>query len=90
MKQFQIAYKNDEAFRKELEKINQWRSANPSYSTFFRIYSWDMDLDHIKHVCDILDEDMPDALYFGCTTQANIYWRSCRISDHLKLYYFGV
>lgn len=72
MKQFQIAYDNDTALCKELEKIKQWCDTNPSYSTVFRIYSADMDVDHIKHVCDILDEKMPDALYLGSTSQANI------------------
>ena len=72
MKQFQMTYENDESFFEELEKINHWRSVNPSYTTLFRIYSSDMDMKHIKHVCDILDEKMPDALYLGCTTNANI------------------
>ena len=72
MKQFQIAYTNDASFCKELEEIKRWRDANPSYSTLFRIYSDDMELEHIKHVCDILDAEMPDALYLGSTTNANI------------------
>ena len=72
MKQFQIAYKNDESLIKELEGIKQWCAANPSYKTLFRVYSDDMDLGHIQHVCDILDENMPDALYLGCTSHANL------------------
>ena len=72
MKQFQIAYKNDEAFLKELEEIKRWCDTTPSYTTLFRIYSEDMDLEHLQHVCDILDSTMPEALYLGSTTQANI------------------
>ena len=72
MKQFQIAYEDVEAFREELEKIERWRGANPSHATVFRIYSKDMALEHVKRVCDTLDEMMPDALYLGCTTNANI------------------
>ena len=72
MKQFQITYKNDKSFCKELEKINKWRGANPSYATLFRIYSDDMELEHIAHVCGILEEEMPDALYMGSTTNANL------------------
>ena len=72
MKQFQIAYQNDEAFCEELEKIARWKAEHPSYATLFRIYSADMNPDHIRHVCDILDERMPDAQYLGCTSQANI------------------
>ena len=72
MKQFQIAYQNDEALLKELEGIKQWCAANPSYNTLFRVYSNDMNLEHIKHVCDLLDENMPDAMYMGCTSNANL------------------
>ena len=72
MKQFQIAYSTDEALRGELDAIGQWKAEHPSYATLFRIYSDDMNLDHIRHVCDILDERMPDAQYLGCTSHANI------------------
>ena len=72
MKQFQIAYRGDEGFCQELEAISRWRAEHPSYATLFRIYSDDMDPQHVRHVCDILDERMPDALYLGCTTHANI------------------
>ena len=72
MKQFQIAYQNDEAFNRELDAIKQWCDKNPSYTTVFRIYSASLDLDRIRHVCDILDEQMPDALYLGSTSNGNI------------------
>ena len=72
MKQFQIIYKNDASFRKELDEINRWRGANQSYATLFRIYSDDMELEHIAHVCGILESKMPDAMYMGCTTNANL------------------
>lgn len=72
MKQFQITYNNEEAFIKKLEEINQWCSTNSTYTTIFRIYSQDMNLDHIRHICDILDDRMPEALYLGCTANANI------------------
>ena len=72
MKQFQITYNNDETFINKLEEINQWCSTNSTYTTIFRIYSQDMNLDHIRHICDILDDRMPEALYLGCTANANI------------------
>lgn len=72
MKQFQITYDNDEMFIKKLDEINEWCNTNPSYTTIFRIYSQDMNLDHIRHICDILDDRMPEALYLGCTTNANM------------------
>lgn len=72
MKQFQILYKDDEGFLEKLREIKQWRMSNPSYATIFRIYSEVMDLEYIRHICDCLDDEMPDALYLGCTTNANI------------------
>ena len=72
MKQFQILYKDDEGFLEKLKEIKQWQTANSAYVTLFRIYSEDMDLEHIRHICDCLDDEMPDALYLGCTTNANI------------------
>ena len=72
MKQFQISYKNDLSFRKALDAINRWCAANTAYQTVFRIYSEDMDLEHVKHVCDIIKEKMPDADYVGCSSHANI------------------
>ena len=72
MKQFQIAYQNDASFLSEIDGICRWCETNPSYTVLFRIYSDDMELSHIQHVCDILEEKMPEALYLGCTSHANI------------------
>ncbi len=72
MKQFQILYKDDEGFLEKLNEIKQWRTSHSGYVIIFRIYSEDMEFEHIRHICDCLDEEMPDALYLGCTTNANI------------------
>ena len=72
MKQFQISYNNDVSFYHELDRIKQWKEENPSYLTIFRIYAADLELDHIRHVCAILDKEMPDALYLGSTSNGNI------------------
>lgn len=72
MKQFQMFYKDDEGFLEKLEEIKKWCASHSAYTTIFRIYSEDMELEHIRHICDCLDKEMPDALYLGCTTNANI------------------
>ena len=72
MKQFQLIYENDERFLNKLEEIKQWCESNAAYRLVFRIYSEDMEKEHIAHVCNLLDENMPDALYLGCTSNANI------------------
>lgn len=72
MKQFHLIYKSDEEFLGKLDEIRQWCDTNAAYRIVFRIYSDDMDTEHITHVCNILDDKMPEALYFGCTSNANI------------------
>lgn len=72
MKQFQIVYKDHTGFLEKLMEIKRWHASGPGYVTIFKIYSEDMDLEHIRHICDCLDAEMPDALYLGCTTNANI------------------
>lgn len=72
MKQFQIIYKDDKDFLENLKEIKQWRTSNSAYVTIFKLYSQDMNVEHICHICDCLENEMPDALYLGCTTNANI------------------
>ena len=72
MKQFHLTYEDDEKFLKKMEEIRQWCKSNAACKLVFRIYSIDMEKEHIAHVCDLLDKNMPDALYLGCTSNANI------------------
>ncbi len=72
MKQFHLIYENDKRFLEQLEEIRCWCSENTAYKKVFRIYSDDMNTEHIAHVCELLDREMPEALYFGCTSNANI------------------
>ena len=72
MKQFHLIYESDDKFLKKLDEIKQWCEPNNSCKPVFRIYSEDMEKEHISHVCNLLDEHMPDALYLGCTSNANI------------------
>ena len=72
MKQFQIAYQSDDDFYQKLDEIKQWCNEQPTHTVVFRIYSADLDLKRVRHVCDILDDQMPDALYLGSTSNGNI------------------
>ena len=72
MKQFQIIYQNDRDLCEKLDEIKLWCAVNPSYTTLFRIYSTEMNLDCTRHVCELLERYMPDALYLGCTAHANL------------------
>ncbi len=72
MKQFNLVYEDDNAFLERLGEIQDWCKTNTSYTVVFRIYSQDMDKTHIAHVCQLLDDEWPEALYLGCTSNANI------------------
>ena len=72
MKQFQFTYTNDDSLLCELEKIEQWRGENEAYITLWRIYSIETDAQRIQHICDVIHQKTPDALYLGCSTGGSI------------------
>ncbi len=72
MKQFHMTYEGAGSFSAKLEEIRQYCDTNPAHTVVFRIYSCDMDQEHIAQLCSLLDEKMPQAFYFGCTSNANI------------------
>ena len=72
MKQYQFIYTDDAALRRELEDIRRQLDENPCARAVFRIYSGVVDHALVGRVCRVLDEAMPEALYLGCTTNANI------------------
>ncbi len=72
MKQFDLCYIDDENLLKWIGELEKWQKDHSAFMKIFRIYSQDMEKEHILHVCGILDEKMPDALYFGCTSNGNI------------------
>ena len=81
MKQFQFAYNSDESLLRELEGINQWRKNNASHAVLFRIYSIETDAERIKHIYELLEREMPDALYLGCSTNGNMLAGSLTADD---------
>ena len=72
MKQFKILYADDNGLIGQLAEIRKWCELHTAHTIIFRIYSDDMETEHIRHVCGLLDREMPDAMYLGCTTNANI------------------
>ncbi len=48
MKQFKILYKDDKGLLEKLTEIKKWRASHSAYVTIFRIYSEDMELEHIR------------------------------------------
>ncbi|WP_028509986.1 diguanylate cyclase [Ruminococcus sp. NK3A76] len=72
MKQFQFNYVNDTSFVRELRKLAQWRKTMITSAVLFQIYSQTVERDKLRKVCDLITQEMPDALYMGCSTNGNI------------------
>lgn len=72
MKQFQFAYINEIKLKNDIEKVRAVCAELPYSKVYFQIYSEIMDTTDVELICDVLDEEMPDALYAGCSTNGNI------------------
>ncbi|MCQ2098496.1 MAG: diguanylate cyclase [Fibrobacter sp.] len=79
MKQFQFEFSATDKLKSELDKINQWRKSRFTSSTVFSIYAENTEQEKIKAACEIIEREMPDALYLGCTTNGTI--TEGRLSD---------
>lgn len=72
MKQIQFEYKNKELLLRDLRRIKQWCQQNISSIVSFEIYSEMLDQPSIKLICECIRDEMPSAVYSGCTTNGNI------------------
>ena len=83
MKQFQFNFSSKEGLNRELTKVKQWCNMGIVSHVVFQIYTETVDRDKISEVCGIIAENMPDAEYFGCSTNGNIIsgcWSGSEIS----------
>lgn len=72
LKQFQFNYVNDTSFVRELRKLAQWRKNIITSAVLFQIYSQTVDKEKLDAVCSLIRQELPDALYMGCSTNGNI------------------
>lgn len=72
MKQFQFEVKNHNNLRKELARVKRFAKNEYYSSIFFQIYTAFSDFEKVKQVTDIIDQEFPEAYYYGCQTQGNI------------------
>ncbi|MBR4183122.1 MAG: diguanylate cyclase [Lachnospiraceae bacterium] len=72
MRQFQFAYQNEDKFVNSLRKINQWRKSAVSSTVFFQIYTSKLNRPKIETLCAMIEREMPDAFYMGCSAFGNI------------------
>ena len=72
MKQFQFQYEDPNGLRRELRKIGLWRNEHITSGIVFQILSESTDTAMLDEICRIISETIPDALYYGCSTNGNI------------------
>ena len=71
MKQLQFEYK-EETFLRELKRIAQWSKKSMISKVVFDIYTTLIDKDKIERITSTIEQQLPNALYRGCTTNGNI------------------
>lgn len=72
MKQFQFEFTNVNKLKSELDKIHQWRLTKVPSKVIFSIYAENANRDQIETVTKVIETEMPDALYMGCSTNGGI------------------
>ncbi|WP_298481590.1 diguanylate cyclase [uncultured Ruminococcus sp.] len=72
MKQFQFEYSNAAAFREELIRLKQRHEITSQTAIVFQIYSELLDYGKMEKLSSVIEQEMPDALYVGCSANGNI------------------
>ncbi len=72
MRQFQFIYRNPDEFRNELVKISQWQKNRITAYTIFHVFSESLNQENLREICQIIEQETPEALYMGCSTNGNI------------------
>lgn len=72
MKQIQYIYEDEDSFREKLLAVRAESIKLNASNTLIRILSTITDENVICNICSIIDRDFPEAIYAGCTTNANI------------------
>ena len=72
MKLFQFDYKNEISLRGMLYRIRNYRKDKSASKVLFHIFTDSPDKELIDSICTVLDKEIPDAEYAGCSTNGNI------------------
>ena len=73
MKQFQVAYQDQDSFRSTVTEWKAWREAHVSGQALVHIFSDGADAVDIRIARNIVEELLPDAAYLGASASGNIY-----------------
>lgn len=83
MKQFQIAYIDNDTFQEELIALKKQCKKEQKAHLFFQVYSSILEEEPIAALCKVLEEVFPDALYMGCSTSGNIV--DCQVAADITV-----
>lgn len=72
MKQFHFAYHNNKALLTELARIKRFCNRFEGNQAVFEIYTKELDKKRVREITDVIEEEMPDAYYYGCLSCGNI------------------
>ncbi len=72
MRQFQFTYQDEESLRSELTKIRQWCNSSVISHIVFQLFTETLDEEMILGICDEITRALPEAEYFGCSSNGNI------------------
>ena len=73
MKQYEFEYINDTYLRQNLKKMNLWYKSNIVSDIVFHIFTEKLDKNRIDNICNIINDEFPNAKYVGCSTNGNVY-----------------
>ena len=72
MKQFQINFTDNESFRNRLRDFGATCRKAGMSKYFLQIFSEDLVKEKLEEIGNIIEEELPDAEYFGCSSSGNI------------------
>ncbi|MBQ1536756.1 MAG: GGDEF domain-containing protein, partial [Ruminococcus sp.] len=72
MRQFQFAYQDQDQLRAELIKIRQWCTSSVYSHIVFQIMTETLDQELLDSVCAEIIRQLPEADFFGCSSNGNI------------------
>ena len=72
MKQLQFTFKDRETLDAALRKIKAHCDDNRCATILIQLFTEILDRNIIENFCSRIDEQLPDALYAGCSSNGNI------------------
>lgn len=72
MRQFNFEYRNQRALVTELARIKRYCNRLEDCKAVFQIYTNELEEAAVREITDIIEQEMPEAYYYGCLSCGNI------------------